>query len=296
MPPKPPDKNRMGKGVSAALQLVLPLFGGPREQEIARPAASQDDPADFSSKATLAEGERLRQTRLGNRPVSYIFRWRPRKSIGFTIDRRGLVVSAPRWVTLAAVESAIQEKESWILAKLAEWQSFEARLAELKTDWAHGGRLRYLGHTLVIQLNPGSATPHLDMTSMPWQLFLPLHQAAEPDTVRRAVDHWLKRRAQDLLAERLELFSSRLGQAPSAWRLSSAKTLWGTCTHDGLIRLNWRLIHLSPDLIDYVVAHEVAHLTELNHSPAFWRTVKSILPEYERAKQRLSETPEHLAL
>lgn len=286
----------MGKGVSAALQLVLPLFGGPREQEIARPAPPLGPAQEIPDGISLAEGERVRKTRLNNRPVSYIFRWRPRKSIGFTIDRRGLVVSAPRWVTLAAVEAAIQEKSNWILSKLEEWQSFEARLAELKTDWVHGGRLRYLGHTLVLQLDPNSSGPHLDVTSMPWRLTLPLSQESEQNAVRRAVDHWLKRRAQELLAKRIDLFSERLGQAPSSWRLSSAKTLWGTCTHDGLIRLNWRLIHLSTDLIDYVVAHEVAHLSELNHGQAFWRTVESILPDYERAKQRLSEMPEHLAL
>ena len=112
--------------------------------------------------------------------------------------------------------------------------------------------------------------------------------------MQRAVDQWLKRRAQELLANRIEFFSERLGRSPSSWRLSSARTLWGTCTHDGLIRLNWRLIHLPTDLIDYVVAHEIAHLTELNHSPAFWRTVHRILPEYERAETMLSEMPEAL--
>ena len=142
MPPKPPDRSRMGKGVSAALQLVLPLFGAPREQDIPRPEPTQTDRRKTPADTALASGERLRQIRLSNQHVSYIFRRRSRKSIGFTVDRRGLVVSAPRWVTLTAVESAIQEKSNWILAKLQEWQNFETRLAELETDWIHGGRLR----------------------------------------------------------------------------------------------------------------------------------------------------------
>ncbi|MGH1360621.1 MAG: M48 family metallopeptidase [Burkholderiaceae bacterium] len=295
MPQTPVDRSRMSKSVSAALQLVLPLFGNPREREIARPAPTAPrKPA--TPPRELAKGETNRQIWLGKRRLEYIFKRRPRKSIGFTIDRRGLVVSAPRWVTISAVEQAIQEKESWIGSKLSEWQSFEARLAELRTEWGEGGRLRYLGKTLVIRLDEECLDPHLDMTAIPWQLHVPLAATAEPDQVRRAVDHWLKLRAQELLAHRIEFYAQRLGQHPSAWRLSSAKTLWGTCTQDGLIRLNWRLIHLSSELIDYVVAHELAHLKELNHSAEFWRTVGQIMPEYEKAKSRLGQIPEHLAL
>lgn len=295
MPRKPSEPGRVSKSVTAALQLVLPLFGNSREPEIARPR--QPIPkASAAPNNGLGKGESNRQIHLSQRQLQYVFRRRPRKSIGFTIDRRGLIVSAPRWVTLSVVEEAIAEKEVWINAKLSEWQAFETRLEALKTDWAHGGRLRYLGHTLRINLDHSLSAPHLDLNAMPWQLILPLATTAEPTQVRRAVEHWLKRRAQELLDARIEFYVTRLGKRPSAWRLSSARTLWGTCTQDGLIRLNWRLIHLPPDLIDYVVAHELAHLKELNHSASFWRTVGQILPGYERARKRLSEMPEHLAL
>ncbi len=295
MPKPPSDRSRVGQSVSAALQLVLPLFGNARDREIARPEPSAPRKPAMPPKE-LAKGETTRQIWLGQRRLDYIFKRRPRKSIGSTIDRRGLIVSAPRWVTIGAVEQAILEKESWIGTKLSEWQSFEARLAELRTEWGEGGRLRYLGKTLLIRLDEACGNPHLNMNAMPWELHLPLAQTAAPDDVRRTVDHWLKRRAQELLANRIGFYADRLGQHPSAWRLSSARTLWGTCTQDGLIRLNWRLIHLPTELIDYVVAHELAHLKELNHSARFWRTVGQIMPGYERAKDRLSQMPEHLAL
>jgi predicted metal-dependent hydrolase len=80
----------------------------------------------------------------------------------------------------------------------------------------------------------------------------------------------------------------------SAVKLSSASTRWGTATADGTIRLNWRLIHFALPVIDYVAAHEVAHLREMNHSPAFWATVASIYPDYADAKARLKN--EHLPL
>jgi predicted metal-dependent hydrolase len=71
--------------------------------------------------------------------------------------------------------------------------------------------------------------------------------------------------------------------------LSSATTRWGSCTSQGKIRLNWRLIHFTPELIDYVIAHELAHLHEMNHSERFWRHVQSVFPNFELARQHLRQ-------
>ena len=71
--------------------------------------------------------------------------------------------------------------------------------------------------------------------------------------------------------------------------LSSAQTRWGSANADGSIRLNWRLIHFAMPSIDYVVAHELAHLREMNHSPRFWDVVRSVLPDYEQQRSQLKE-------
>jgi predicted metal-dependent hydrolase len=76
------------------------------------------------------------------------------------------------------------------------------------------------------------------------------------------------------------------------WRklsLSQAGTRWGSAKSDGSIRLNWRLIHLQPSVIDYVVAHELSHLREMNHSPAFWDTVRALVPDLEQQRQTLRQ-------
>ena len=90
-------------------------------------------------------------------------------------------------------------------------------------------------------------------------------------------------------------FAAASGLHPRAWRISSARTLWGSCSSQGIIRLNWRLIQLPAELIDYVVVHELAHLRELNHSVRFWATVEKILPGHELARKRLRDMPEHLS-
>ena len=102
-------------------------------------------------------------------------------------------------------------------------------------------------------------------------LHLPLPPAAEPQQIRDVVQSWLQRQAKQVFEERCQHFAAALGVTMKRLSLSSAQTRWGSATADGSIRLNWRLIHFGLPVIDYVVAHELAHLREMNHSPAFGR-------------------------
>ena len=105
------------------------------------------------------------------------------------------------------------------------------------------------------------------------------------DTVRE----WLQRQAHTLFAERLPVFAMQLGVQYCAFRLTSARTRWGSCTAGGMIRLNWRLVHFSLAQIDYVIAHELAHLREMNHGPRFWALVASVFPDHAAARKVLRE-------
>jgi predicted metal-dependent hydrolase len=91
------------------------------------------------------------------------------------------------------------------------------------------------------------------------------------------------------VAPRVAHFAARLRRAPPTVTLSNARSEWGSCNHRGEIRLNWRLAQLPPDLADYVVAHEVAHLVELNHSARFWALVESLLPGHVARRRALDD-------
>jgi predicted metal-dependent hydrolase len=116
-----------------------------------------------------------------------------------------------------------------------------------------------------------------------------LPPAAEPAQVRDAVQSWLQRQARRVFEERCQHYAERLGVRVTRLALSSAATRWGSASADGSIRLNWRLVHFALPVIDYVVAHELAHLREMNHSPAFWSVVRSVIPEYERSRSTLRD-------
>ncbi|OZA12541.1 MAG: hypothetical protein B7X94_03715 [Hydrogenophilales bacterium 17-62-8] len=93
------------------------------------------------------------------------------------------------------------------------------------------------------------------------------------------VRDWLQARAARLLAWRLKRLARKLGRVPSRFALSNAQTQWGSCTRRGHVRLNWRLVQAPLAIIDYVAAHELAHLVHLDHSPRFWAQVAVLCPD-----------------
>ncbi|KPK03977.1 MAG: hypothetical protein AMJ64_14645, partial [Betaproteobacteria bacterium SG8_39] len=98
---------------------------------------------------------------------------------------------------------------------------------------------------------------------------------------------WLRAQALAALAPRTAALAARLGHGAPAVSISNAERQWGVCTAQGAIRYSWRLVQLAPALADYVVAHEVAHLVEMNHSKRFWRVVESLYPDWREARTRL---------
>jgi predicted metal-dependent hydrolase len=251
--------------------------------------------ADPLLPATFRHPRASRQARLNGHVVAYEFRRARRRSIGFVIGTDGLVVSAPRWVGVAEVESALQEKARWILAKLQEQDERARRLVRARVDWRDGTTIPFLGETVIVVLDNRStgAVLHAAEDTLPGVPRLTLHvglpQSAAPEQIRDAVQSWLQRQAKRIFDERCRHFATQLGVRMTRLSLSSASTRWGSAGADGAIRLNWRLVHFAMPSIDYVVAHELAHLREMNHSAAFWDVVRSVMPDFEAARGTLRD-------
>jgi predicted metal-dependent hydrolase len=245
--------------------------------ELEAPAAQPADPPRERDNAAA------RQIRVGTDVFAYRLRRARRRSIGFQIDDLGLTVSAPRWVPLREVEAAIAEKRRWIVTKQREWKEWRSKRRLPPVRFVDGASVPYLGSPLQLRLAAGSAsTRQIDAT-----LHLALPADASEVRVRDTVQAWLQVQARRVLAERIERFDGRISERYAGWTLSSARSQWGSCTHDGRIRLSWRLIHFALPVIDYVVAHELAHLRELNHSARFWDAVAHLLPGFEPAREAI---------
>ena len=275
-------------------QLDLPLFAEPGSTSSSpSPSAPTATPHGQQPAVPLApDGSKLRKLVIGSRTLHYALKRSARRSIGFAIDSTGLTITAPRWVTLADIETAITEKQRWIFTKLIEWQTRVEQRALPKVDWKDGAQVPYLGQPVHVRL--GSPQGTLAFSAEDSALQVPLPLQADPQQIKDRVQGWLQGEAKRVFGERLAIYAEKLGVNYRAYALSSAATRWGSCSSDGKIRLNWRLIHFPLSIIDYVVAHELAHLREMNHSPRFWQTVDSIFPEFREARQTLKSHPPEL--
>lgn len=104
----------------------------------------------------------------------------------------------------------------------------------------------------------------------------------DPATAGARVAAWLKVLARDRLAAASTRYAAEVGRSYSSLALRDTRSRWGSCSPDGRLMYSWRLILAPPPVLDYVAAHEVAHLVELNHSPAYWRVVTGICPDWRQ--------------
>ena len=279
-----PDKGGAG---APALQQPGPEPAGVDAAPLQPPAPRAAPP-----QPAPPNGTKQRRLTLDGRTLEYGLKRSSRRTIGFVIDGTGLTITAPRWVTLADIEAAIVGKERWIFAKLAEWRTRTEQRALPSIDWRDGAQIPYLGKPVTIALSAPQGVLTFDAAGASLALALPAH--ADAQQIKDRVQGWLQGEAKRLFGERLAVYAEKLGVAFTGYALSSAATRWGSCSSDGRIRLNWRLIHFPLSVIDYVVAHELAHLREMNHSPRFWQTVESIFPEFREARHTLKHHPPEL--
>ena len=213
---------------------------------------------------------------IGGRLIAYRLH-RNRRRLSLRIDDRGLHAGAPRGLSLAEIEVFIHQHGEWVVRKLDELATHHtARHLSIH----EGARIPLLGGEARIRLTQGGNRGL-------WQgdeLWLAARPQADLALLARRA---LQRRALEHFRPRVAETARRIDRPAPALSLSAARTRWGSCSASGGIRLNWRLIHLATELGDYVVAHEVAHLLEMNHGPRFWAIVAELFPDWQAARAAL---------
>jgi len=272
-----------------------PAVDQPAPAQVPAPALAPADAPELQP-APAAPQPGLRRVQVQDHLLEYRLQRSKRRSIGFVIDEDGLRITAPKWVTVAEIENAIREKQRWIFTKLNERRERSARRLQPHMQWCDGAALPYLGSDITLRILPAQASG-IAYDAATRELAVSLPPEAGEQQLKDRVQGWLQLEARRIFAERLPVYAEKLGVSYRSFALSSASTQWGSCTAEGKIRLNWRLIHFALPMIDYVIAHELSHLREMNHSPRFWATVQSIFPEFEAAKRALRESgPETLPI
>jgi predicted metal-dependent hydrolase len=242
-----------------------------------------------SGKGSEALKRGARSIILNDQEVLYTLKRRKCRAINLKIDCDGLTVSAPTRETLGWIESVLKGKSNWILKKLDEWKSKES----ISLVWEESSIFPLLGDPWRLAIEPTGVMKmipvHIKKMVERDQLELPFATTVSSQEIEKVVMEWYYKQAYIYFSKRMEFFSKKLGVPRPQLKLSRAKTQWGSCNSRRIIHLNWRLIQLSISLVDYVIAHELSHLIEMNHSSAFWRTVESICPNYVANRDELKK-------
>jgi predicted metal-dependent hydrolase len=212
-------------------------------------------------------------------PVEKIIRSR-RRTLALEITPSAtLIVRAPLRASTSAIEETIRQKSSWILRKFDEMKK---RPPLRRIEYAEGELFLFLGRSYPLHIvEEGSMT--IERSD---KLYVSLLLMPE---IRSRLKCWYIEEARKELQTRCMWFSLQTGYTPAAVRVSDAQKRWGSCTQKGIINFSWRLIQAPPEIVDYVVVHELVHLSQPDHSKKFWAKIKRIMPDYEWRRKWLHE-------
>jgi predicted metal-dependent hydrolase len=229
-----------------------------------------------------------RTIHLSGGPITYQVRPSARARRVRLVVRPGgaLEVVKPRGVSQARVEETLRQYEAWILRT-------QARLTPLapppaRAPLADGHALPYMGRALRLTLMTsanGARAARVTLYGDQLALALPASAAALAPTerdplVRDLLERWYRRQARAIFEERLTYWNAHYNLTWASVAVKSQKTRWGSCSRQGNLNFNWRLLLAPPAILDYVVIHELCHLKEHNHAPAFWALVERACPDY----------------
>ncbi len=199
------------------------------------------------------------------------------------VDAEGVEVVIPRRMAMRHVEPFVQEKRAWIERTLRRIRAAEEGAGIRLED---GGSVPYLGRelTLRVRVEPGRVRPHVALRGD--ELRVKVGQAGR-GPLRDALEGFYRRRARAEVAPRLDAACARAGTRYRRLTIRGQRTRWASCSSNGTMSFNWRLLLAPEEILDYVVEHEVAHLEVLDHSQRFWRLVGRRVPRYREHERWL---------
>jgi predicted metal-dependent hydrolase len=201
------------------------------------------------------------------------------------VDPDGVEVVVPRRMSLRHVPPFVEEKRPWIERTLRRFR--EAELAGPPVELEDGGVVPYLGEELLLRVREERWRQRSHVALRPGGVLRVSVPSDDPDTIRDALERWYRARAREEVEWRLDDACWRAGTSYRSLSIRAQQTRWASCSSNGTMSFNWRLLLAPEEILDYVVEHEVAHLEILDHSPRFWRLLGSRCPEYKQHERWL---------
>ena len=236
-----------------------------------------------------SEFENPKAIEIENTMIHYNLTRTKRRTVGIQVKPGGIVdVRAPNIASQQAIQTILQKKQKWILRKVKEFSAVEILdEKELKS----GETLFFLGqeHDLKIEV---SSHKRITITKNESEILIHLPQQIEasPARERLIAKHllkWYRKQAQMLIIPRAEDYAQKIGVKPKFIKIRKMKKRWGSCSSEGKVTINLKLIMAPLQVVDYVIIHELSHLVHFNHSKSFWKFVEHHCPSFKIQKQWL---------
>ena len=202
-----------------------------------------------------------------------------RKTMALKVSRNSVSIHIPSSLPLAMAETFVAQKTPWIQQKLQQ----QSQRQPLVRQFIDNETFFFLGESYSLRLIQQNATATVIKTEQYIELHGRLNRLSKK-TIRSTLICWYKQQAEHYLNSRTAWFANKTGLRPKSITIKTYKARWGSCNNHSDIQFNWKLIQAPPDIIDYVIIHELCHIQHHNHSPVFWQLVAKHYPEFKTAR------------
>jgi len=235
----------------------------------------------------------MEQIKYGKARIEYtVTRGKRKKTVAINVaSATQVIVLAPDFLSREKIRSIVKKKARWILEK----QEYSRNLALLfpEKEFISGERLLLLGRKYRLKIKEVkekiTSEPRVIGRRIVISIHKDLNQKEKKEAIKRLLINWYCSRSELIIPQRVRRYSRLLNIKPREMIIKDQKKRWGSCTKDGVLRFNWRIVMAPISIVDYVVVHELCHMKVKNHSAGFWRLVSLVLPDYQERRDCLKK-------
>ena len=199
----------------------------------------------------------------------------------------GVVLVAPRDTEIPRLDQVVAQKASWIFRKLRHVSEMETAIDARRFLSGESYSLLGRGYRLKVIKSVDSAHATIEEGHILVSVPKDMHEQERSKLVREELESWYGEQAKAFLQKRVSYWAKKTGLSPTSIMIRAQKKRWASCDGENNLRLNWRIIQAPQSLIDYVIVHELCHLTHKDHTQAFWSLLGTHMPDYETRKEEL---------
>ena len=229
----------------------------------------------------------------GNKKIFFkIERSHRRKTVGIYVSpKEDVVVRAPKFVKVDKIKEIVRKRARWIIEK-QELLKNHSYLGSVK-EFVSGEAFPYLGKQYRLKVIKSSTEKEEKCKLINGRFLVGINGNLNSEKIKRVAKktliEWYLERANEKIPERVNLYAHQIGKWPAKVEIKDHRRRWGSCSRDGIVRFNWKIIMAPVTILDYVIVHELCHLIHQHHYAQFWQKVQTIIPDYAKRRDRLRE-------